>query len=610
MPSPKDGQFEVKVCPIMGRYNVQRFRQWSPEDAANWFLVQEEDTKKPHAMYPCMGRKHINYGGTNQLIFGAEPRGLFKTIKYAYIVVGNTIFRMDDQYNLVPISGGDPSNRVVTPSGDIYFCFLVVGSIVFACFTDQQKVYIYREDNEEFKVVTDLLCPGNDGTKPGYIVAFGSRIAVSVLNSSEFVLSKINLGGSAFDPLTAFTNATTPKVFAQEEGIIRQMGVLNNTLYIYTDYITGVWSNSPTRLENSAGTVTFPWKKNTTYNFNFGIANSNSLDINFGMMVFLARNQDGLLQFMASTGGQPEPINNKAISTLLQRYNNALGSSSPFLVQQSNGFLYQYEDVIFYRFSGGPFVNYGILDQELNANSIEFKFETKTWHRCIEDNGNRNRIQLHVYFNHKHLVSVVGDGTVYNMSGEYYVNEIRNVDQDDSQESDAYIAYPFRYERITPIIFEDDYAEFETEYVQIDFVFGESFINYSEGPFDNAKFIIDEVALAGEPQYVIDEEAGEGGDPVYVIAEDGNFPTVTDSDFYNDEFNPHISLYWSDDGGISFESADNREFSQMGQYSWRMRWYQLGCSRNRVYKLIAVSKVPVVVLGAVMNVRRVSGGAN
>jgi len=73
---------------------------------------------------------------------------------------------------------------------------------------------------------------------------------------------------------------------------------------------------------------------------------------------------------------------------------------------------------------------------------------------------------------------------------------------------------------------------------------------------------------------------------------------------------PHIELYWSDDGGVTFQSADLREFSQLGFYRWRMRWYELGPSRNRCYKLVAVSSAPIVVLGACQSVRRSSGGAN
>ena len=565
MPSSnaKESQWEIKPCPIVGGYGLQRFPQWSPEDCANWYVVSDANTKNGKAMYPCMGRAHINYLSTNQLVFGSEPRGLFKTITYAYIVVGNTIYRVDNQYNLANISG----SQVQTTGGAVYVTFLVVNKIVFACFVDSQKIYIYREDTGTFYTVTDTNAPGNNGEKPGFIATFGNRIVVSESDSTQFFLSQINLGGSAFDPATCFTIAGSA-VFAQASNIIRQMGVLNNILYIFTYYTTEPWFNSSS-LFSGTGT-TFPWTQNSSYNWNFGIANPASLDIDFGMITFLAQNSDGLLQFMASNGGQPEKFSNFAIDTLVQKSIDAYGSSSSFLAINSNGFLYQYENRVFYRFSGGDYTGTGILDSVQNAVSIECILSEKSWHRCIELNGERNRIQNYVFFNYIHLVTVVGDSTVYQMSGKFYTNEITNPAQSDSQASDAYIVYPFRYERVTPIIYEEDYSEFETEFVQIDMVWGDSNINFS----------------------------------IYAP----NPPNLND-DVYDTFIKPSVELFYSDDGGISFQSADIRQFSQEGVYIWRMRWYQLGPSRDRSYNLVCVSPVPVVPLGATMLARRMSGGA-
>ena len=606
--------FKIETLPIVGGYNVQRFTQFSPEDSANWTVYKAKNAKKEYAMYPTLGRAHIKHNGINQFIYGSQPRSAFKSIKFHYAIDGNSIYRVDDQYNKIQISG----SQVTTIAGTMYFAYLVVNALVFACFVDGQNIYVYQEDTGvpgntgAFFTVTDPNAPGRftvNGmqTKPGYIAAFGNRIVVSVANSSQFVLSVINLlSNGVFNPATCFTGATG-QIFAQEDGIIRQMGVLNNTLYIFTDFITGVWSNIAAVFPVTG--VSFPWKKNSTYNWNFGIANPKSLDIDFGLIVFLAQNSDGLLQFMKSNGGQPEKISDEAIDVLLQRYVNRLGNDNPFLVENSNGFLFQYENKILYRMSGGDYVDYQILDQEQDANSIEFDFDTETWHRVIELNGNRNRVQLHVYFNNMHLVTVTGDNTIYNMSGDYYYNEIRNPNQPDGQAADAYLAYPFRYERNTPIIYEKDYSEFETEYAQIDFVFGQSILNYSVSPFLNAVFIVSEQSTPSAPIYIIDEQLDASGQPVFMLTENSNTPMITDL-IYNYLLNPSIMLYWSDDGGVSFNSADNLQFSQMGVYQWRMRWYQLGCSRNRVYRLVCVSFVPVVILGAVMNVRRVSGGAN
>ena len=126
-------------------------------------------------------------------------------------------------------------------------------------------------------------------------------------------------------------------------------------------------------------------------------------------------------------------------------------------------------------------------------------------------------------------------------------------------------------------------------------------------PFANAVFIIDEVdsPVDGTPQFMVTETDSN----TFIIQEGTNTPQLSDVN-YNALFKPHVELYWSDDGGITFNSADVREFSQLGVYSWRMRWYQLGCSRNRVYKLVCVSPAPIVVLGGVMEMERVSGGAN
>lgn len=592
----------IQPCPIIGSYNVQRFTQFGPEDCANWYITQADSGKKKAALYPTMGRHHVSYTGINRLIFQAEPRGAFRTVNYWYVVVNNSIFRIDAQYNEVEIANND----LFTLNGNVFFTYIVAVNITFAVFVDGQKIYVYREPDSssfgEFFTVTDPNAP----EKPSYVATFGNRIVVANQNSSQFNLSQIFLGGAAFDPNTCFTIAGQP-VFAQESGIIRQFAVVNNTLYIFTDFNVGIWSDTPSFLVPAASesSVTFPWKKNSTYDWNFGMADPMSLDVAFNMMVWVAKNKDGLFQVMASQGGLPKKISTKAIDVLFQRYTNA-GMDNPFLAKNTAGFLYQYENTIFYRLSAGDYDNTQILDQTQTNNSIEYNFDTETWERCIECNGGRNRIQRHVFFNSKHFVTVDSDNTIYEMSGQFYDNEITNPDQPDSQEPNAYIKEPFRYERVTPIISQDDYSEFITEYVEIDFVFGDSTFVHTYTPFDDTVFIVDEEPdNHGDPVFIVSET----DDSVFLIQEGTNNPTLS-STTYNKFFKPHIELYFSDNGGISFFPADVREFSQLGVYQWRMRWYQLGPSRNRVYKLVCVSPAPIVVLGAVMDIRRASGGAN
>jgi hypothetical protein len=590
----------VEHLKIITSFQRQRFKQFNPEDCANWYQVASETGKRPVAMYPAMGRKHVRMFGQNRLDFPAEPRAIFKSIDFTYVVVGSTMYQVDRSFDRRVLANPD-FNRA---TGEIYASFLVFSDKVYVMLVDTVggQIFVIDEQAGTLVTITDPNAPQN----PKFIATFGNRFIVSNADSSLWYLSRINLDGDNFDPDTAFTFGTSPNFFAlfnQASGKVRQLGVLHNQLYIFTDFGCDIWMNIPSVFDDGVTQTTFPFKLNTSYNFDYGMADPLSLDIDFGRMTWLGKNRNGLVAFMTSNGGAPQAISTQAVNTLIQRNVDNENGLSPFLSQRTNGFMYQYEDTIFYRVSAGDFMDFGELDLNHSANCLEFNFNTQTWHRCIEVNGERSRIQKHVFFNNKHLVTVSGQSTVFEMAGDIYFNELRNPEIENIQSPDAYIKYPMRYEAISPIFSMPDYSEFLTDYVEIDFVFGEDDIFKSPAPFDNTVYLVDEESTESEPIYLITED-GE-----FLIEEGSNTPVLSSS-HYNVLFKPHIELYWSDDGGITFNSADVRQFSEIGVYRWRMRWYQLGASRNRCYKLVCVSPSPVVVLGAVHNFRRISGGAN
>ena len=160
-------------------------------------------------------------------------------------------------------------------------------------------------------------------------------------------MTTINLTGG---PNGWFTFGAAPDEFGisnRASGVIGQFGVLHNQLYIFTDFTTDVWSNIPTFITVGAETREFPWKLNTSYNWDYGIADPFSLDIDFGMMTWLAKNRNGLVTFVASMGRQPQVISTEAVNVLLER--GAEGEDlNAFLDNSAEGFLYQYENTIFY----------------------------------------------------------------------------------------------------------------------------------------------------------------------------------------------------------------------------------------------------------------------
>lgn len=591
----------IEELPVFCYYDIQRFTQFGSMDCANWYGVAVEAGKKKQAMYPCMGRKHVTFLNENKLIFNQEPRVIFKTINYFYVIDGTTVYAYDRNFNQQIIGS-------IALTGNVWFAFLPVGNLVYAMMTDEKNIYVITENGTSVTMgtVTDPNAPGGSSTggSPLYVAAFGNRFVVSVGGTPDYYLSRVNLFSTVPDAGTlanCFTINGSP-LFNRASGIVQQMGVLHSQLYIFTDFTTDIWANIITQITVNGVTSEFPFKLNSSYNWDYGIADPFSLSIDFGRMVWLGKNSTGLVTFMASNGQQPDPISSQAINVLLEKGVSNPGLS-PFLEETSQGFLYQWENTIFYRVSAGAYMDFGLLDVENSANAIEYNFDTQKWGRVIELNGERNRIKDHIYFNNTHLVTVSGDPAMYEMAGNIYYNELRNIGTDPNA-ANAFLKYPMRYEMITPHLFLPDYSEFIDDYVEIDFVFGDQTFYQSNAPFLNTVFIVGETSTPDVPVFMVTEDGND-----FIIAEGSNTPTFDDN-HYNMLFKPHIELYYSDDGGITFMSADLREFSPLGAYRWRMRWYELGVSRNRCYKLVCVSSAPIVILGGVRNTRRVSGGAN
>ena len=593
----------IEALGIFAYFNKQRFVQFGCGDIANWYGVSASDTKKGQALYPAMGRKHITSFGENKLVFDTEPSLIFKTINYFYVIVGTQIIQVDKFYNQRFLGN-------VPLGSQNWYAYLPVGNLVYVMITAGDRIFVITEGPGNAVSMQRITDP-NAPTKPLYIGTFGNRFVVSQANTPDFYLTEVNLASPptfTFDPNAAFT-VNGAALVARASGVIGQIGVLHNQLYIFCDFTTDIWANIQSQITVAGQTFEFPFKLNSSYNWDYGIADPFSLSIDFGRMAWQARNTSGLVTFMSSNGQQPQDISTQAINVLLQ--NSTDGDDfSPFITEDTDGFLYQYENTIFYRVSAGPYEDFGELDIVESANALEFNFTTQTWGRVIELNGERNRIKKHVFFNNVHLVTVLGDGAIYQMAGNIYYNELRTPDVA-AQDPLAFTKYPMRYELTTQQIYMDDYAEFITDYVEIDFVFGEKDFFRNNITGDNTIFIITEDAAPdGTPVFCIAEDSIDGQDVFLVIERGGNGGQSFDDNHYNQLYKPHIELYYSDDGGVTFTSADVREFSRLGQYRWRMRWYELGVSRNRAYRLIAVSSAPIVVLGAVQNVRRSSGGAN
>ena len=211
----------VEPLDLFCYYDKQRFTQFGSMDCANWYRIAVEKSKRQQALYPAMGRKHINSFSENKLVFELEPQQMFKTINYMYVIAGTQVFQIDKNFDKRLI-GSIPLGRTV------WFAYLPVGDIVYAILTAETIMYVITENADgtvSYVPVTDTNAP----TKPLYVAAFGNRFVVSQSGTPNYYLSEINLGGSVLVPGSIFT-INGAALFNRATGIVRQFAVLNNQL--------------------------------------------------------------------------------------------------------------------------------------------------------------------------------------------------------------------------------------------------------------------------------------------------------------------------------------------------------------------------------------------
>jgi hypothetical protein len=61
---------------------------------------------------------------------------------------------------------------------------------------------------------------------------------------------------------------------------------------------------------------------------------------------------------------------------------------------------------------------------------------------------------------------------------------------------------------------------------------------------------------------------------------------------------PQVILDWSDDGGHTWSNQHWKSLGKIGTFLTRVRWLQLGMSRNRVYRITVSDPIKTVILGA------------
>jgi hypothetical protein len=368
----------AKDIPFVGGFNKYSGLDFDQEDAINIYPVYDESGKGSRAFFGCPGLRQEVVVQPGH----AAGRALFVVKDLMYGVFGNRVYFF--RKNLVPVFIG----KIGTSFGYVSIADNNGGQVIFV---DGQGVYVYTVTTGVFaKVISTGVPP-----LPLNVAFLDTYFAIPVGESQTYQISANNDGTKWNDFFDEAQVQTYP-------GINVGVGVVNERLFFFKNTSTEIWYN--------AGLSSFPFRKDTNLNFNFGCNSTASISSDYGYLFWHSQDKSGPASIMMSQGNTPEIISNQAVEDLISKFTN------PTDVQC---YIYKDQSHIFY-----------VSSWTTDDVTLVYDVRTKQWHRMamVGKSTNpadpfatktRHLSSCHAYFNNTHYVGSYKNSILYSMSRSY-----------------------------------------------------------------------------------------------------------------------------------------------------------------------------------------------
>lgn len=404
--------------PIFGGYNDKPNIGFDSENLVNLFMLSDPLGKKKNSFLGLPGlRKDLMLSDGTQ-----ESRQLYTYNELMVGVFGSDVYRFTKP--LVKTRLGEMG----TSRGYVSIATNNAGEIGFV---DGQALYVYNSVSGAFAKVTSEGVP----PKPLNVVNLGGFWVVPYGESSTYGISGQNQG--------TMWDAIDSAVINSEGGNNVGVGVVNERLYFFKELVAEVWYN--------AGASDFPFRKDINIQINSGCWNASTIvNANFngiGVLMWLARDRNGVASIMMGTGQMPTEVSNESISNLIATF------SDP-------------SDATAYIFSDLKHTFY-VISWTKDDTTLVYDLTTKIWsqwqmHKTLAVQGIpnsgmvRHLSQCHAYFNNTHYIGSYKNPWLYSMRLPYATNDGEQI----------------RRSRITPHFFNTDYKNMQISSIQIDMQMG------------------------------------------------------------------------------------------------------------------------------------------
>jgi len=532
--------------PILGQSYVARSVNAADSRMVNLY---PEVTPAPEGMEPAYlnrapGLSYLATVGTGPI------RGLWAFKEFGYVVSGNSLYKLTDNYTTTLLG-------IVSGSGPVSMADN--GTQLFVAANGPS--YIYNSSTNVFQQITDPDFPGavTVGFLDGYFV-------FNEPNSQKLWVTSL-LDGLSIDPLD----------FASAEGSpdnVVSLIVDHREIWVFGTNSTEVWYD--------AGTADFPLQRIQGAFNEIGCAAPYSVAKLDNSVFWLGADARGRGVVYRANGYTGQRISTHAVEWQIQEYGN---------LSDAIGYTYQQDGHTFYV----------LIFPDADTTWV-YDAATQAWHeRAGWFNGSftRHRSNCQMAFNSEVIVGDFENGNIYAFDLDVYADN-------------GQIQKWLRSWRALPTG-QNNLKRTAHHTLQLECESGvglNAYPAYDSENIDteNGLNIIAEYVqtyLVTESQTILTTEAGDQFEPLgqYDLPDiDINgYGLITTSYPAAPGYDPQVMLRWSDDGGHTWSNEHWSSMGKIGEYYRRVFWRRLGMTlklRDRVYEVSGTDPVKIAIMGA------------
>jgi hypothetical protein len=357
----------MKIGLVGGSYR-ERSLNLDSQRSVNFYVVADQQGKEPTALYGTPGLAVFGMTG-----FG-EVRGGFRAENgRAFFVTGSKLYEMDASGVSTERGSLETSSGIVSIDENGFQLAICDGS----------KVYILTFSTNLFEKVTDLDLP-----PAATLTYIDGYFVINEVGSGRFYISGL-YDGLIWSALDFATAESSPDKLVRVMSAVGQLWLLGSTSI---------------EVNQNTGDSVFPFSPISGAKIDVGCIAPHSVMSLDNSIFWIGADKFGTGIVYRARGLTPQRISTGPIEQIIQ------AASQPELIRS---WAYQQDGHVFYVLTGGGL-----------ETSLVYDLTTGLWHEraYLNDNGN---FEQHlgtccIFAFGKHLVGSRLDGTVYEMSQDYY----------------------------------------------------------------------------------------------------------------------------------------------------------------------------------------------